>query len=113
MKNGNVHLKMSALRFNLQTCIVVGLCCYVTMLSVVTLTHEHIAHAYSEETCTVCFYNSQQVGVELGSVALINPFLSSASLLLYESIFLPLKLTTNTRSRAPPVFSNELSIAVC
>ena len=113
MKDSNAFLKALTLGLNLKTCIVIGLCCYVTMLSVVTLTHEHTPHAYSEETCTACFYNSQQVAVEIGPFALIFPFLFGAALLHYETLFLPLRLTTNTRSRAPPVFSNELSIAVC
>lgn len=113
MKNGNAFLKTLTLGINLKTCIVIGLCCYVTMLSVITLTHEHTTHAYSEETCTACFYNSQHVGVEIGPCALIFPFFFGAALLLYETLFLPSRLTANTRSRAPPVFSNEFSIAVC
>jgi len=36
-------------------------------------------------------------------------FFPNPVLPLYEdSVFLPLRLTTNTRSRAPPVFSDEL-----
>ena len=52
---------------------------------------------------------SQHVGEEIAFVELTAPFLPNTVLPLYEgSVFLPLKLTTNTRSRAPPVFSNEL-----
>lgn len=113
MNASNAFRKTLTFGLNLKNCIVVGLCCYVTMLSIIALTHDHTAHAHSEETCTACFCSSQQVGVEIGSFALIFPFLFGAALLLYETLFLPLTFTTNTRSRAPPIFSNTLSIAVC
>lgn len=88
--------------------ILISLCCYVALLGVIALTHDHTEHVHSAETCTACFYNSQHVGGEIESLALISPFLPSIAPPLYETVFLPLRLTTNTRSRAPPVFSNEL-----
>ena len=107
------HLAFSILRKERRkTCIVLGLCCYIMLLSVTALTHEHTAHSqhsHSEDTCIVCFQNSQHVGIEIGSFALASPSPCSATLLLYEAVFLPLRLPPNTRSRAPPVFSKELA----
>ena len=94
---------------SLKTCILISLCCYVALLGVIALTHDHTEHSHSVETCTACFYCSQHVGEEIAFVAVTVPFLPNTVLPLYEdSVFLPLRLTTNTRSRAPPVFSNEL-----
>ena len=90
-------------------CIAIGLCCYIALLGVIELTHDHCEHAHAEETCTACVYNSQHVGEEIEVVVLISPFLPSTTLPFYEAVFLPLRLTTNTRSRAPPVFSTELA----
>ncbi len=112
MKNGNAFRKMLTSEHNLKTYIAIGLCCYLAMLSLIALTHEHTAHTHSEENCTACFYNSQHVGVEITTFALIFPSLFDATFSFYESVFLPLELPTNTRSRAPPVFFNELSIAI-
>ena len=50
---------------------------------------------------------AQHVSVEIEFSALIFLFLFSATLPFYETVFLPLRLTTNTRSRAPPAFSNK------
>lgn len=97
----------------LKTYIVIGLCFYVVPLSFTALAHDHSTHAHSEDTCTACFYNSQHVTTEIESTALIFPFPFSTTFPLYETFFLPLRLPTNTRSRAPPVFSDKLSIAVC
>lgn len=93
----------------LKICIAISLCCYIVLLGVIELTHDHAEHCHSEEnTCTACFFHSQHVGVEIiESSALIYPFLFSTTLPFYETVFLPLRLTTNTRSRAPPVFSNK------
>jgi hypothetical protein len=114
MRNDKAFLKMLTLGRNLKTAIVIGLCFYIATLSLTALAHDQNAHAHSEDACTACFYNSQHVGTEIESTALIFPFRYGTTLPLYEvSVFLPLKLSTNTRSRAPPVFSNELSIAVC
>ena len=108
---------MLTLERNLKTGILIGLCCYVALLCIIALTHdhEHCEHAHSAETCAACFYNSQHVGEEIAFVAFTALFLPSIRLLpLYEgSVFLPLKLTANTRSRAPPVFSDGLSIFAC
>ena len=97
----------------LKICIAISLCCYVALLGVIALTHDHTEHSHSENTCTACFYNSQHVGVEVGVSALSSPFLFSSTFPFYETVFLPLRLTTNTRSRAPPVFSNKLSDFAC
>ena len=114
MRNDKAFLKILTLGYNLKTGIVIGLCFYVATLSLIALAHDHSAHAHSEEdACTACFYNSQHVGAEVESTGLIFPFPRSTTLPLYEAVFLPLRLYTNTLSRAPPVFSNELSIAVC
>ena len=96
---------MLTLGRKLKTYIVIGLCFYVATLSLTALAHDHSAHAHSEDTCTACFYNSQHVGAEVESTVLIFPFPHSTTLPLYEAVFLPLRLSTNTRSRAPPVFS--------
>ncbi|RKU14685.1 hypothetical protein C6503_14760 [Candidatus Poribacteria bacterium] len=95
----------------LKICIAINLCCYVALLGVIELTHDHdhCEHAHSAETCTACVYNSQHVGEEIEVVILTSPFLPSTTLPLYETVFLPLKLITNTRSRAPPIFSNQLT----
>ncbi len=113
MRNDKAFLKMLTLERNLKTYIVIGLCFYIATLSLTALAHDHSAHAHSEDACTACFYNSQHVGTEIKSTVLIFPFHSSTTLSFYEAVFLPLRLPTNTRSRAPPVFSDELSIAVC
>ena len=93
---------------SLKTGILISLCCYVVLLGVIALTHDHAEHSHSAETCTACFYNSQHVGAEIESFALAAPFLPSTTLLFYEDVFLPLRFTVNVRGRAPPVFSNEL-----
>ena len=102
---------MLTLERNLKIGILIGLCCYVALLCIIALTHDHdhCEHAHSAETCAACFYNSQHVGEEIAFVVLTFPFLPSTTLPLYETVFLPLKLTMNTRSRAPPVFSTELA----
>ncbi len=104
---------MLTLERNLKIGILIGLCCYVALLCIIVHTHDHdhCEHAHSAETCAACFYNSQHVGEEIAFVAFTAPFLPNMVLPLYEgSVFLPLRLTTNTRSRAPPVFSNQLQI---
>ena len=110
MKNGKTSLHTPVLGCSLKAPIVIGLCCYVVLLGVTALIHDHTTHSHSEDTCPACFYNSQHVGIEIESSALISPFLFITTLPLYEAVFLPLKLTVNTRSRAPPVFSNEPQI---
>ena len=79
------------------------------MLGIIELTHDHHEHAEHTDcgeactACAACFYNSQHVGEEIVFVAAPAPFLPNTVLPLYEvSVFLPLRLTTNTRSRAPP-----------
>ena len=112
MRNGMVFPNTLIFRRSLKTSILISLCCYVALLGVIELTHDHhdhAEHAHSGETCEACFYNSQHVGEEIAFVAFTAPSLPNTVLPLYEgSVFLPLRLTTNTRSRAPPVLSNEL-----
>lgn len=110
MKSDIAFPNTLACRCRLKTSILISLCCYVALLGVIALTHDHdhCEHAHSAETCAACFYNSQHVGEEIEVVVLTFPFLPSTTLPLYETVFLSLKLTTNTRSRAPPIFSNEL-----
>ena len=114
MRNGIAFPNRLAFRHRLKVCILISLFCYVALLSVIELTHDHHDHdedAHSGEACAACFYCSQHVGEEIVFVAVTAPFLPDTVLPLYEiSVFLPLRLTTNTRSRAPPVFSNELQI---
>ena len=111
MRNGMVFPNTLRFRRSLKTGILISLCCYVALLGVIALTHdhhEHAEHTHSTETCTACFYCSQHLGEGIEFVAVTAPFLPNTTLPLYEAVFPPLKLTTNTRSRAPPVFSTEL-----
>lgn len=112
MRNGIAFPNTLAFGRSLKTGILISLCCYVALLGVIALTHdhhEHAEHAHSGEACAACFYCSQHVGDEIEFFALIFPFLPITVLPFYEvTVFLPLRLITNTRSRAPPVFSNEL-----
>ena len=111
MRNDMVFPNTLISRRSLKTGILISLCCYVVLLGVIELRHDHhdhAEHAHSGEACAACFYCSQHVGEEIAFVAVTAPFLPNTVLPLYEvSVFLPLRLTTNTRSRAPPVFSNK------
>ncbi|MDD9973515.1 MAG: hypothetical protein OXU27_05885 [Candidatus Poribacteria bacterium] len=111
MRNGIASPNTLAFRHSLKTGILIGLFCYVALLSVITLTHDHdhCEHAHSAETCAACFYISQHVGEEIEVVVLTSPFLPSTTLPLYETVFLPLKFTTTAWSRAPPISSTELA----
>ena len=92
----------------LKICIAISLCCYIVLLGVIELTHDHAEDCHSAgachsgDTCAACLFSCQHVSVEIESSALIYPFLFSTTLPFYEAVFLPLRLTTNTRSRAPP-----------
>ena len=104
----------------LKICIAISLCCYIVLLGVIELTHDHTEHSHDhtehshpENTCLACFYNSQHVGVEIESFALDSPFFFYTGLQLDEDTFLPLELAIHTRSRAPPVFPNKLSDFAC
>lgn len=108
MKNGMISPTTLTFRHNLKIGILISLCCYVALLGVIELMHDHTEHLHSANTCTACFYNSQHVGDEVESVALAAPSSSIIKFPLYEAVFLPLRLAANARSRAPPVFSNEL-----
>ena len=117
MRNGMVFPNTLIFRRGLKISILISLCCYVSLLGVIALTHDHhdhAEHAHSGEACAACFYCSQHVGEEIVFVAFTAPFLPNTVLPLYEvSVFLPLRLPANTRSRAPPLFSNELLNFVC
>ena len=97
----------------LKTCIAISLCCYIVLLGVIEFTHDHAEHCHlgdachSEDTCAACLFSYQHVSVEIEPSLLISLFLFSTILPFYEAVFLPLRLTTNTRSRAPPLFSNK------
>ena len=109
MRNGMTFSNTPTFGRSLKICVLISLCCYLALLGVIVLTHDHTEHSHSENTCTACFYNSQHVGVEVESSALVSPLLFSTTLPFYEAVFLPLRLTANARSRAPPIFSNKLS----
>ena len=109
MRNGTTFPNKLIFGRSLKICVVAGLCCYVMLLGIIGLAHDHTEHCHSEDTCTACFFHSQHVGVEIESFTFDSPFFINTELRLDEEIFLPLKLTTNTRSRAPPIFSNELA----
>ena len=108
MKNGRTFSRTPTLGRSLKVPIVIGLCCYVMLLGVTALIHDHTEHSHSEDTCAACFYNSQHIGVEIESFTLTSPILLSATRPFYETVFLPLRFTTTAWSRAPPVFSNQL-----
>jgi len=100
----------------LKICIAISLCCYVALLGVIELTHDHAEHSHvdtehsdSENTCAVCFYNNLHAGVEVGAFTFASPLLITTTLPFYEAIFLPLRLAANTQIRAPPVFSTEIT----
>ena len=115
MRNGIAFSNTLAFRRSLKTGILISLCCYVVLLGVIALTHDHdhcehahTAHSDCENTCTACVYNSQHVGEEIEVVVLTSPFLPSTTLPRYETVFLPLRFTATAWSRAPPTFSNQL-----
>ena len=108
MRNGTTFPNTLIFGRSLKIGILISLCCYVALLGVIALTHDHTEHSHSANTCTACFYNSQHLGEEAEFFALTFPFPPKTTLPLYEAVFLPLRLTANARSRAPPVFSNEL-----
>lgn len=100
----------------LKICIAISLCYYVALLGVIELTHDHSEHSHdqtehcdAENTCIACFYNTLHAGVEIQPFTFASPLLFWTTLPFYETVFLPLRLTTNTQSRAPPIFSNNLT----
>ena len=113
MRNGMTFPNTITFGRGLKICIAIGLCCYIAMLGVIALTHDHdhcehadTEHSDSENTCIACVYNSQHVGEEIEIVVLTSPFLPSTTLPRYETVFLPLRFTATAWSRAPPTFSN-------
>ena len=115
MRNGKTVPNPLTFGRGLKICVAISLCCYIMLLGVIELRHDHAEHCHSakhchsEDTCTACFFHSQHVSAEIEFAALIYlyPLLFSTILPFYEAVFLPLRLTTNTRSRAPPVLSNQ------
>lgn len=100
----------------LKICIAISLCYYIALLGVIELTHDHSEHSHdqtehcdSENSCIACFYNSLHAGVEVEPFTFVSPLPITITLPFYEAVFLPLRLPANTRSRAPPVFSNKLT----
>ena len=68
MRNGMVFPNSLIFRRSLRTGILISLCCYVMLLGVIELTHDHDdhdEHAHSGEACAACFYCSQHVGEEI------------------------------------------------
>ena len=109
MRNGTAFSNILTFRRSLKICMAIILCYYILLLGVIELTHGHDAQCHShaepcqsKDPCTACFFHSQHVSAEIESSTLIYPFLFSTTLPFYEAVFLPLKLTTNTRTRAPP-----------
>ena len=113
MRNSMTFSNKLTFGHGLKICIAISLCCYIALLGIIELTHDHTEHSHSEDTCTACFYHSQHDRIVVESSVLISPFLFNTALPLYEVVFLPLRLTVNARSRAPPIFSNKLSNFAC
>ena len=115
MRNGTTFPNKLIFGLSLKICVLTGLCCYVVLLGIIGLAHDHDEHAHCNEhahckdTCAACSFCSQHVGVEIESLALSAPFFFHTILRLYEDTVIPLNLVIHTRSRAPPVFSTELA----
>ncbi len=119
MRNGTTFPNKLIFGLSLKICVLTGLCCYVVLLGIIGLAHDHSEHSHchnchtersqSENTCAACFFCSQHIGVEIESFALNAPFFFHTILRFYEDTVIPLKRVIHTRSRAPPVFSNELA----
>ena len=115
MRNGTIFPNRLIFGLSLKICVLAGLCCYVLLLGMIELAHDHDEHApcnehaHCKDTCAACFFCSQHVAVEIEPFALDAPFFFDIGLGLYEDIFLPLKLVIHTRSRAPPISSTEFA----
>ena len=121
MRNGTTFPNKLIFGLSLKICVITGLCCYVVLLGLIELTHDHGEHSHCqhcpspsehsqrEDTCAACFFSSQHVSVEIEPFALDAPFFFHTILRLYEDTSIPLKRVIHTRSRAPPVFSTELA----
>ena len=115
MRNGATFPNTLIFGRSLKICVLAGLCCYVVLLGIIGLAHDHSepSHCHNchsepshrEDTCAACFFCSQHVSFEIESFALNAPFFVYTGFRLYEDTFIPLKLAIHTRSRAPPVFS--------
>ena len=109
MRNGTIFPNRLIFGRSLKTCVITGLCCYVLLLGIIGLTHDHDEHCHSEDTCAACFFCSQHVSFEVESFGLDSPFFFHTGFRLYEDTFIPLKLVIHTRSRAPPISSTEFA----
>ena len=119
MRNGTTFPNKLIFGRSLKICVLAGLFCYVALLGIIGLAHDHGEHSHCrnchtehsqrENTCAACFFCSQHVGIEVEPFALNAPFFFDTELRLYEDTFIPLKRVIHTRSRAPPVFSTELA----
>ena len=50
--------------------IVVGLCYYVLVISLIGLTHEHDHDAFSHGICSACLFSANHLGIEIEAVDL-------------------------------------------
>ena len=116
MRNGITFRKTLTSGCSLKTCIIIGLSCYVALLGIIELTHDHHDHAeqgHSAEACAACFYISQHIAIEVEPFVIISSFKVGSIVPFFETIFLVLRFTIKTWSRAPPVFSNQFTSFAC
>ena len=89
--------------------IFLGICGYVTVLSLTALTHCHddadSESECSESECSACFYQAHRVHVESYAFASVSPAISYAKPPCSEAVILTLKLPYYTLIRGPPVSS--------
>lgn len=52
MKSGKTFLNTLTLGCRLKAYIVIGISCYIVLLSVTALAHNHTGHVHTEDTCT-------------------------------------------------------------
>ena len=89
--------------------IFLGICVYVTVLSLTALTHSHddvdSESECSESECAACFYQAYRLDVESHVFAPVSPAISFAKPPCSEAVILPLRLPYHTLIRGPPVSS--------
>ncbi len=98
--------------------IITSLCCYVAMLGLIALTHEHChdqcadrAEEASNDTCMACSIATNTFGTS-ERLSFAAPFRPSSAITDYEPIFLLRNVTVRTYSRAPPIVSmNDTSLS--
>ena len=95
MRNGTIFPNKLIFGRSLKICVITGLCCYVVLLGMIELAHDHAEHAHCgdtcEDTCAACFFCSQHVSFEVESFGLNSPLFFHTGLRLYEEIFSPTK----------------------